>query len=149
MEAHPEAHTIMFFDPNTTFIHEGNKSVLPKKLDYITFSIGFCYIKFVGENELKVLVDEPDYGFRCSMYYSISNSNDSFFLRLDHCQYFYMTDSNELIASFITKSSEERMMEYYNILYNKGQSLKRPTLEKLDLLIEKYKNGIEYYSFEE
>lgn len=149
MEAHPEAHSIMFFDPNTTFINEGDKSILPKKLDYITFSVGFCYIKFVGENEFKVLVNEPKFGHICSMYYSISNSNDGFFLRLDHCQYFYMTESNELIASFVTKSSEDRMMEYYNILYNKGQSLKRPTLEKLKLLIKKYKNGIEYYTFDE
>ena len=150
IEDHPEAHSIMFFDPNTTYINEGDKSVLPKKLDYITFSVGFCYIKFIGENELKVFVDdEPNDGFRGYMHYSISNSNDDFLLRLDQCLYFYMTERNELIASFNTKSSTERMMEYYNILYNKGQSLKRPTLEKLKLLINKYKNGIEYYSFDE
>lgn len=148
MDAHPEAHSIMFFDPNTTFIHEGDKEVALKRLDYITFSVGFCYIKFVGEKEFKVFVDEPNYGHNCSMFYHPENTNDSFAIRLDHCMYFVKGENKNFISSFCTKSSEDRMTEYFNILYNKGLSLKRPTLEKLSLLIEKYGEGIEFYSFD-
>ena len=119
MDAHPDAHSILFFLPETSHIAEGDKSAKVRKLDYITFSYGYVIVKFVGEDELKLFLDEPSFGGDASMLYSSEKENNSFFVRIDNCV-FFEEDNGELIASYATKADEARMLEYMNLLISKG-----------------------------
>ena len=141
IDNHPEAHSILFYDPNTAFINEGDKSLAPRKLDYIAFSYGFITVKFIGEEEVRYYVDEPSFASRASVSYWPKDSNYSFSVRLDNCVVFEVKDG-ELVASHITLSSEDRMMEYMNILVNMGKSKTPPTVK---LLMELTNHASEAY----
>lgn len=143
IKTHPEAHSILFYDPNTSFINEGDKSATPLRLDYITFSHGFIKVKFVGEEEIKYNVDEPTFATWGNLSYrpDESNCNYSFSIRLDSVVVFERRDG-ELYAAHVTKSSEDRMMEYLNILLNQG---KNSTPPMVGLLMKLTKHQEAYY----
>ena len=131
INTHPEAHSILFYDPSTSFINEGDKTATPLKLDYITFSNGFFKVKFVGEDEIKYNVKEPKYATWGSLDYTPEgNSNYSFSIRLDAVVVFEKRDG-KFYAAHVTKSSEDRMMEYLNILLNKGNKSTPPMVNLL------------------
>ena len=104
MDAHPDAHSILFFLPETSHIAEGDKSAKVRKLDYITFSYGYVIVKFVGEDELKLFLDEPSFGGNASMLYSSEKENNSFFVRIDNC---VLVFSNFWTSSGITQTHKQ------------------------------------------
>ena len=145
IEKHPEAHSILFFDPETAIVAEGDKNKEPLGMDYITFSYGFVVVKMIGQEEIRLeLENEPTFSSRGNISYPINSKEYSMSVNLKGCTFFKIKD-NKLDISYFTESDELRMKEYLNILIT--TSKKNPPV--LNRLIEAAKNSSDsYYSFD-
>lgn len=138
LENHPDAHSILFFDPSTTKYAEGDESEELRKLDYIAFSSGYIRIKLLGEEEMTLQIDsEPSYSDNGLIYYNpevpegSEYSDISFFIRLTRCTMFFDKNGEFLVSNY-TQMDEMRMKEYLNILDNQSRKTPRILLRLLE-----------------
>lgn len=130
IENHPDAHSILFFNPSTTIIAEGDGTKELQRLDYIAFSVGYVRVKFLGKEEQTLqLEDEPSFSTRAAMFYIPKDKNISFSINLGGATFFYEKDG-EFIVSNYTKTHQMKMEEYINIIQNKNMNTP-PVLTKL------------------
>ena len=145
IEKHPDAHSILFYDPSTTIITEGDKTEELQRLDYIAFSNGYVRIKFLGKEELTLeLKNEPSFSTNGAIFYYPKNEDYSFSINLRGSTFFFEKDGKFVVSNF-TSSNEMKTKEYINILNN--TNAKTPPV--LHRLLEATDHRSEsYYSFD-
>lgn len=138
IEKHPDAHSIIFFDPSTTKYAEGDESEELRKLDYIAFSSGYIRIKLLGEEEMTLQIDrEPNYSSNGRIFYhpevpeGSEYSDISFFISLASCTMFFDKNGEFLVSNY-TQVDDMKLKEYLNLLDNKSKRAPRLLLRLLE-----------------
>lgn len=152
LEKHPDAHSILFFDPSTTKYAEGDESEQLRKLDYIAFSSGYIRIKLLGEEEMTLqLSREPDYSNNGAIFYhpevaeGSEYSDISFFVSLGRCTMFFEKNGEFLVSNY-TQLDDMKLKEYLNLLDNKSI---RKSPRVIFRLIEAAEHSDGWYDFED
>lgn len=140
MEKNIEAHTILFFDPSTTKVLNGNTTKNLMRLDYIVFCTGYVRVKFLGKEEMTFEPWEPNHSKNGVITYKLKRTDNEFSISLTNGCTFVYDD-----VSYSTGLNQVKLNEYMNLRHYKYSRYTFPLI--LDRMLKAHEKKDGYYYF--